>query len=88
MTGCRYSGERITAADFLGQPGDLSHGPWLLAGLLQCPANLLLCLKPAGLLQVHLEQLAIYIQCTVASARFVASAVQRYAECCLEVPSP
>lgn len=38
-------GGRNVRVDFLGHPAPFPQGPWLLAGLLKCPVNLLLCLK-------------------------------------------
>jgi len=38
-------GERTTPVQFLGDAVLFPQGPWLLAALLQCPANLLLCLR-------------------------------------------
>jgi len=38
-------GERTTPVQFLGDTVLFPQGPWLLAALLQCPANLLLCLR-------------------------------------------
>jgi len=38
-------GERTTPVQFLGETVLFPQGPWLLAALLQCPANLLLCLR-------------------------------------------
>ena len=38
-------GGRSVTVDFLGHPAAFPQGPWLLAGLLKCPVNLLLCLK-------------------------------------------
>ncbi|MCR4508352.1 glycosyl transferase [Pseudomonas sp. 32.2.56] len=48
-------GSRKVSVDFLGQPADFPQGPWLLAGLLQCPVNLMSCLKIDGRYQVILE---------------------------------
>jgi predicted LPLAT superfamily acyltransferase len=47
-------GRRVTV-DFLGHPAPFPQGPWLLAGLLRCPVNLLCCLKTGGRYQVRLE---------------------------------
>jgi len=38
-------GERTTPVQFLGDTVLFPQGPWLLAVLLQCPVNLLLCLR-------------------------------------------
>ena len=55
-------GGRNVTVDFLGQPAAFPQGPWLLAGLLQCPVNLLNCLKIDGRYQVILEPFAERIQ--------------------------
>ena len=52
-------GGRSVTVDFLGHPAAFPQGPWLLAGLLKCPVNLLLCLKkPAGGYRLSLEPFA------------------------------
>ncbi|WP_437881878.1 LpxL/LpxP family acyltransferase [Pseudomonas sp. LRF_L74] len=48
-------GVRSSRVDFLGHPAAFPQGPWLLAGLLQCPVNLLNCLKIDGRYHVILE---------------------------------
>ncbi|MBB6247716.1 glycosyl transferase [Rhodanobacter sp. A1T4] len=49
-----HDGRRV-AVDFLGHPAQFPQGPWLLAGLLRCPVNLMCCLKIDGRYQIHLE---------------------------------
>jgi len=52
-------GQRTTAVQFLGGQAQLPQGPWLLAALLRCPLNLLLCLPNADKgFSVILERLA------------------------------
>jgi predicted LPLAT superfamily acyltransferase len=52
-------GGRSVTVDFLGYPAKFPQGPWLLAGLLKCPVNLLLCLKkPDGDYRLTLEPFA------------------------------
>lgn len=46
---------RRVVVDFLGHPAAFPQGPWLLAGLLRCPANLMCCLKIDGRYQIRLE---------------------------------
>ncbi|MEO9080016.1 MAG: glycosyl transferase [Rhodanobacter sp.] len=46
---------RRVVVDFLGHPAAFPQGPWLLAGLLRCPVNLMCCLKIDGRYQIHLE---------------------------------
>ncbi|WP_417787796.1 glycosyl transferase [Stutzerimonas xanthomarina] len=84
-------GARIATADFLGQPAAFPQGPWLLAGLLQCPANLLFCLKHAGQFHVHLEPFADRVEWRRGQRDAVVQAwVQRYADRlaarCMEAP--
>ncbi|HEY0199066.1 MAG TPA: glycosyl transferase [Rhodanobacter sp.] len=49
-----HNGRRVVV-DFLGHPAAFPQGPWLLAGLLRCPVNLMCCLKIDGRYQIHLE---------------------------------
>jgi predicted LPLAT superfamily acyltransferase len=84
-------GARIATVDFLGQPAHFPQGPWLLAGLLQCPANLLFCLKQGQQFHVHLEPFAECIQWRRSERDAVVQQwVQRYADRlaarCLEAP--
>lgn len=51
-------GGRTAEVDFLGARARLPQGPWLLAGLLQCPVNLLFCLKQQGGYRIDLEPFA------------------------------
>jgi predicted LPLAT superfamily acyltransferase len=52
-------GGRSVIVDFLGHPAKFPQGPWLLAGLLKCPINLLLCLKkPNGDYRLTIEPFA------------------------------
>src|SRR6185312_4185083 len=46
---------RRVVVDFLGHPAPFPQGPWMLAGLLRCPVNLMCCLKIDGRYQIHLE---------------------------------
>ena len=48
-------GGRNVEVDFLGHPALFPQGPWLLAGLLKCPVNLMFCLKHEGRYRVILE---------------------------------
>jgi predicted LPLAT superfamily acyltransferase len=50
-----HDGRRV-AVDFLGHPAAFAQGPWLLAGLLGCPVNLMCCLKIAGRYEIRLER--------------------------------
>ena len=49
-----HDGRRVTV-DFLGHPAAFPQGPWLLAGLLRCPVNLLCCLKVEGHYRIYLD---------------------------------
>jgi predicted LPLAT superfamily acyltransferase len=49
-----HDGRRVTV-DFLGHPAAFPQGPWLLAGLLRCPVNLLCCLKVDGRYRIYLD---------------------------------
>ena len=51
-------GGRSVTVDFMGHPAAFPQGPWLLAGLLKCPVNLLMCLKHEGRYRVTLEPFA------------------------------
>ena len=51
-------GGRSVEVEFLGAPASFPQGPWLLAGLLQCPVGLMHCLKINGHYQVRLEHFA------------------------------
>lgn len=74
-------GGRNVTVDFLGHPAAFPQGPWLLAGLLQCPVNLMHCLKIDGRYQVILESFADAVQWTRRDRDAVIRGwVQRYAE--------
>jgi predicted LPLAT superfamily acyltransferase len=48
-------GGRCVEVNFLGDTAPLPQGPWLMAGLLRCPVNLICCLKVNGRYTIHLE---------------------------------
>lgn len=84
-------GGRHAVVDFLGQPAAFPQGPWLLAGLLQCPVSLVHCLKIEDRYQVRLEHFADSVQWTRRDReRVIAEWAQRYAqrlgEHCLDAP--
>ncbi|WP_137818674.1 glycosyl transferase [Pseudomonas sp. 2FG] len=84
-------GARTARVDFLGQPADLPQGPWLLAGLLQCPINLLFCLKHEQRYQLTLEPFAERIEWRRSEReQVIRHWAQRYAERlghhCLQAP--
>lgn len=49
-----HDGRRVIV-DFLGHAAAFPQGPWLMAGLLQCPVNLLCCLKVEGQYRIYLD---------------------------------
>lgn len=55
-------GGRTVEVDFLGHRAAFPQGPWLLAGMLECPLNLLFCLKHDGRYHVTLEPFAERLQ--------------------------
>lgn len=84
-------GGRSVAVDFLGARALLPQGPWLLAGLLQCPVNLLFCIKHGGRYRVSFEPFAQSIRWQRSSREAVIQdCAQRYAErlqhYCLQAP--
>jgi len=54
--------KRRSLVQFLGQPAYLPQGPWLLAGLLQCPVNLFFCLKINGRYRICVESFSQRIE--------------------------
>ena len=84
-------GARTATVDFLGQPAAFPQGPWLLAGLLECPVNLLFCLKHGPRYRIHLQPFAERITWRRRERdAIVAHWVQRYADelaaRCLQAP--
>ncbi|MCY1391031.1 Bacterial lipid A biosynthesis acyltransferase [compost metagenome] len=84
-------GGRNTRVDFLGHPAAFPQGPWLLAGLLKCPVNLVLCLKQQGRYRVILEPFAAAITWRRSDReQVIANWAARYAErlghYCLQAP--
>jgi predicted LPLAT superfamily acyltransferase len=84
-------GGRSLSVDFLGQPARFAQGPWLLAGLLQCPVNLLFCLKQGRRYRIYLEPFAERIQWRRSDReQVIRDCLQRYAErlghYCLRAP--
>ena len=84
-------GGRNVQVNFLGHPAPFPQGPWLLAGLLKCPVNLLFCLKHEGRYRVTLEPFANAVQWRRSDReQVIAEWATRYAErlghYCLEAP--
>jgi predicted LPLAT superfamily acyltransferase len=74
-------GSRVTEVDFLGERALLPQGPWLLAGLLRCPVNLLFCTKMQGRYRVTLERLEEVVSWKRGEREsVVAQLAQRYAD--------
>ena len=84
-------GGRHVQANFLGHAACFPQGPWLLAGLLKCPVNLLFCLKREGRYRVILEPFAEAVLWRRSDReQVIAEWATRYAErlghYCLEAP--
>jgi predicted LPLAT superfamily acyltransferase len=47
--------EHVAIADFMGAPAPFPVGPYLLAGILQCPVYLLFTVRVKGVTEVHIE---------------------------------
>lgn len=82
---------RRSRVNFLGQPAWFAQGPWLLAGLLECPVNLFFCLKLDGRYRICIEPFAERIQWQRSNREQVLQDVaQRYAKRlelrCLQAP--
>ncbi|MGS1006012.1 LpxL/LpxP family acyltransferase [Achromobacter anxifer] len=74
-------GDRCTPVDFLGESALLPQGPWLLAGLLRCPVNLLFCTRHGARYRVAMERLSDGIEWTRATRQArIAELAQRYAD--------
>lgn len=57
-------GGRTVDVDFLGARAPFPIGPYIIAGLLQCPVHLLFCLRQEGRYHVHFEPFAERIEWT------------------------
>ncbi|MFW0756618.1 glycosyl transferase [Pseudomonas sp. H11T01] len=84
-------GGRTVRVDFLGHPAAFAQGPWLLAGLLKCPVNLLFCLKHNGRYRVTLEPFAEAVVWKRSDrehviAEWTAHYAERLGQYCLEAP--
>lgn len=84
-------GGRNVRVDFLGHQAAFPQGPWLLAGLLKCPVNLLLCLKQQGRYQVILEPFAEAVlwkrnDRQQVIAQWTARYAERLGQYCLQAP--
>jgi predicted LPLAT superfamily acyltransferase len=73
-------GSRTVDVDFLGGRAPLPIGPYIIAGLLQCPVHLLFCLRQQGRNHVYFESFAERIEWTRATRDAVLAAhAQRFA---------
>ena len=84
-------GGRNVEVDFLGHPALFPQGPWLLAGLLKCPVNLMFCLKHEERYRVILEPFTDAVTWRRSDReQVIAHWATRYAErlghYCLEAP--
>ncbi|MGE7959499.1 glycosyl transferase [Pseudomonas sp. NPDC089530] len=84
-------GSRNVQVDFLGHPAPFPQGPWLLAGLLKCPVNLLLCLKCDGRYRLILEPFAEVVAWKRSDReqvirQWTARYAERLGHYCLEAP--
>ncbi|HEX7815959.1 glycosyl transferase [Dyella sp.] len=85
-----HDGRRVIV-DFLGHRAAFPQGPWLMAGILRCPVNLLCCLKVAGRYRIYLDPFVDTPAWPRGQRDDVIQAwVQRYADAlaqrCLEAP--
>lgn len=75
------SSDRTVDVNFLGASASLPQGPWLLAGLLGCPVNLLDCTRHHGKYRVALKRLTPRIEWTRSTrAQEIARWAQAYAD--------
>jgi predicted LPLAT superfamily acyltransferase len=73
-------GGRTVEVDFLGGRAPLPIGPYIIAGLLQCPVHLLFCLRHGGRNHAYFEPFAERIEWTRSTRDAVlAEAAQRFA---------
>ena len=82
---------RVNYAPFLGHEAPFSQGPFILAGLLECPTYLIFCLKQAGRYHVYLEEFADSLKLTRTNKKQqLQSTIERYANrlqhYCLKAP--
>lgn len=85
------SGERTVQVDFLGAPAPFPQGPWLLAGLLACPVNLLSCTRRNGRYRIELARLTERVQWRRATrehevARWAQAYADKLAQQCARAP--
>lgn len=93
ITGDRIplSSDRTVDVDFLGARAALPQGPWLLAGLLGCPVNMLDCTRHNGRYRVAMTRLTPRVQWTRATrehevARWAQTYADRLSHSCAQAP--
>jgi len=80
------TGNRTIPVDFLGAQAPLPQGPWLLAGLLRCPVNVLLCTRQGKHYRLTLRRLSDSVTWTRNSRENeIRRCAQRYADTLAEV---
>ncbi|MGN6578944.1 MAG: LpxL/LpxP family acyltransferase [Bordetella sp.] len=89
-------GNRVVEVDFLGAPARFPQGPWLLAGILRCPVNILSCARQeqgprVGRYKLAMRRLAVDLAWTRATRDdAIRRVAQRYADelalACRETP--
>lgn len=71
---------RVCEADFLGKPAPFGEGPFILAGVLDCPVYLIFCIREEHTYHVYLEPFAKTLKSPRAQrAQWLATHVQAYA---------
>lgn len=83
--------KRVNTVSFLGDKASFPQGPFILAGLLQCPVFTLFCLKQGGKFAIHFDFLCPVPEYTRKTRdQVVHNEIQRYAfklqEFCLKAP--
>jgi predicted LPLAT superfamily acyltransferase len=72
---------RVFPVEFLGRKAPFAEGPFVLAGLLDCPVYLIFCLKEQGTYHVYLEHFASSLKFPRAERQArLTERVQQYAE--------
>lgn len=82
---------RVNYASFLGEEAPFAEGPFILAGLLECPVYLIFCIKLDGRYNVYLEHFADSLKFPRKRRNdMLAVTIQRYADrlayYCLKAP--
>ncbi|MDO5685878.1 MAG: glycosyl transferase family 2 [Neisseria sp.] len=74
-------GEKTVTVDFLGAPALLPQGPWLLAGLLRAPINILFAPKHNGRYRISIRRFCDEVTWTRNNrSTVIAGLAQRYAD--------